>query len=401
MKRAIIVVIDSLGIGAMDDAPHYGDGPWCNTLGNIDRHLGGLRLPHLGRMGLGNLLPLLGVPPEPQPAARCAVLKERSEGKDTTTGHWEMAGLVLEQPFRVYPQGFPESLMRRFAEATGCGGWLANCPASGTAIIDEFDARHRATGYPIIYTSADSVFQIAANVQRIPLETLYHWCETARALLTDAYNVSRVIARPYEATAQGLKRISAARRDYSVSPPAPTLLDQVLAAGGRVVGIGKIEDIFVGAGVSHAVHTGSNREGMELTLAAVQGRLDLPSLARPAVMPVVAPKCELIFTNLVDTDMLYGHRNDVAGYGRALEEIDAWLPELSSAMTREDLLVITADHGCDPTAPGTDHTREKVPLLLHAPGQAGGLLGEKDSFTHVAYQVAQWMELPVNPLWCV
>ncbi len=390
MRRAIIIVIDALGVGALPDAADYGDIPECNTLGNVARASQGLRLPHLGALGLGNITEVQGVPPVAQPLASYGRMMEVSKGKDTTTGHWEIAGLVLDQPFQVYPHGFPAELLDRFVAETDCGGILGNCPASGTEIIERFDPRHVATGFPIVYTSADSVFQVACNTDVVPLETLYGWCQIARGLLTDDYNVSRVIARPYCRTEMGLKRLSGARRDLAVTPPKPTVLNRIADRGGLVLGIGKIVDIFVGSGITHSVHTNGNAEGLQLTLQAIRNQLDLTSL-RESRTTTDESECQLIFTNLVDTDALYGHRNDPVGYGRALEEIDRAIPEMLNHLTDDDLLVITGDHGCDPTVPGTDHTREYVPLLVYQPHQAARSLGTCTSFAWIADTAADWL----------
>ena len=396
MKRVIILVIDSLGVGAMPDAMDYGDSSACNTLSNVASFNRGLNLPNLSRMGLGNITEVSGVPSLQKPVASYGKMLERSEGKDTTTGHWELAGLVLEKPFKVYPRGFPEAFMQAFVRETGCKGFYANCPASGTAIIEEYNEQHKKTGYPIIYTSADSVFQIACNIDVIPLETLYHWCEKARALLGDEYNTSRVIARPYQETAEGLARIAAQRRDYSVEPTSDTLLNLVEQANGKVIAIGKIEDIFVGSGVTHAVHTGSNKEGLELTLSVINREIDLKTI-RVSERAELDDEHELIFINLVDTDMLFGHRNDAEGYGRALEEIDRYIGEMLPSISEDDLLLITADHGCDPTQKGTDHTREIVPIIEYSKNITPTDLGIKSSFTYVARRSAQWLGLTDFP----
>lgn len=396
MKRVFVIVIDALGVGALPDAASFGDLPDCNTLGNVALACGGLHLPNLGALGLGNIIPVAGVVPVNSPMADWGRMMEVSRGKDTTTGHWELAGIVLEKAFTVYPDGFPADLVAEFIVATGCGGVLGNKPASGTAIITELDAEHRRTGHPILYTSADSVFQLAANVGIVPLDRLYTWCEIARKLLNrsaEKHNVSRVIARPYEDSPSGPKRLNSARHDYAVEPPEPTVMDAVLAAGGRTVGIGKIADIFLGKGISHSVRTAGNSEGLSRTREAVAEELDLSS-ARIAGNPdPKTPTCEFVFTNLVDTDALYGHRNDPRGYGDALEEIDRSLPGILAAAQPDDLLIITGDHGCDPTMPGTDHTREHVPLLVYNSRRSGVELGTLGSFTHVAELVADWLEL--------
>lgn len=376
----------------MPDAEDYGDSLACNTLSNVAKFNNGLRLPNLQRMGLGNVTDVEGVPPINQPIASYGRLQEQASGKDTTTGHWEMAGLILDKPFRVYPDGFPEELMQTFVERTGCKGYIGNCPASGTEIIERYNAEHERTAYPIVYTSADSVFQIACNVDVVPVELLYEWCETARALLGDEYNTSRVIARPYEKTPEGLKRISGLRKDYSVLPPRPTLLNKVQEQNGRVIAIGKIEDIFVGSGITHSVHTGSNREGLELTLQAIERQLDLESISFGKGSQKTVQR-ELVFVNLVDTDTLFGHRNDAEGYGKALEEIDGFIGEIVSRLDDADMLIITADHGCDPTQPGTDHTREMVPFLGYSKAEKPTFLGTKKSFDYVAMTAGSWLEL--------
>ncbi len=363
MKRAIIIVIDSMGIGAMDDCAEFNDTEKCNTLKNVCEFNNGLHLPNLEKLGLGNIQNFKGVNPTENPLAKYGTLIEKSKGKDTTTGHWEIAGLVSEKPFATFPQGFPDELIAKFVQETNCGAILANIPASGTAIIEKLNDEHQKTKFPIIYTSADSVFQIAVDTDLIPLETLYDWCEKARRILDEGnYNVSRVIARPYKVIDGKPTRISKDRRDYSMVP-ARTLLNEIKDKGGRVIGIGKIEDIFSKSGITHAVHTGSNKEGLELTLKAVKNELDLEKIAYDDYQGGF--DFDLIFTNLVDTDMLYGHRNDAKGYGTAIEEIDRYLSEIIPAMQADDILIITADHGCDPTVEGTDHTREKVPVIIY------------------------------------
>lgn len=388
MKRAIIIVIDSCGCGALPDAPDYKDSLACNTLGNVARETGGLFLPEMQKMGLGNIIHVEGTPPVESPVASYGMMSELSKGKDTTTGHWEIAGLVLDEPFRTYPEGFPEEVTRAFIEKTGCGDILANIPASGTDIINKLGEKHQQTKYPIIYTSADSVFQIACHVDTIPLEQLYDWCKKARELLIGNHNVSRVIARPFTGEPGNYKRLSADRRDFSVAPIRSTLLDRVKDEGGHTIAIGKIEDIYVKSGVTHAVHTGSNKEGLELTLKAIQNELDLEAIA---YHHVDTPAFELIFTNLVDTDMLFGHRNDPQGYANALKEIDSYMPDILKAMTDDDLLLITADHGCDPTVEGTDHTREYVPVIVYHHNMEAKNLGVRKTFADVGGTAAAWM----------
>ncbi len=397
MKRVIIIVIDSLGVGAMKDAPKFGDRLSCNTLGNVAKFNGGLQLPNLSKLGLGNIIDVMGVPKEDAPLATYGKMLEVSHGKDTTTGHWELAGLILDTAFKTYPNGFPNELMDLFVKETKCGGYFGNKPASGTAIIEEYHTLHNQTRYPIIYTSADSVFQIAANIDVVPLEVLYSWCEIARTLLNQGYHCSRVIARPYQETPEGLKRIGEKRKDYSVLPPTGSILDKIKSNNGQVLGIGKIKDIFLGQGITHSIKTGSNKEGLESTIAALSRSLDIDNYA--VCSENITPDKELIFTNLVDTDMLFGHRNDPKGYGSALEEIDNYLEKIIPLIKEDDLLIITADHGCDPTEPGTDHSREMVPLLMYNPAIESTNLGTKSSFTYVANKVANWLDVPTNPSW--
>ncbi len=388
--RAIIMVIDSMGIGAMPDCRDFGDIPECNTLKHVCEFNKGLNVPNLEKLGLGLLGDFEGIKKVSNPEATVATLVEKSKGKDTTTGHWEIAGLVSEKPFATYPDGFPDELIDKFIKETNCGGILANRPASGTAIIAELNDEHHATKFPIVYTSADSVFQIAVDTDLIPLETLYKWCETARKLLDEGdYNTARVIARPYKIIDGQPKRISQDRRDFSMAPKQ-TLLNRIKDGGGKVIGIGKIEDIFAKSGITHAIHTGSNNEGLELTLKAVQGKLPLEDIAY--VKDKEYNNQEIIFTNLVDTDMLYGHRNDPKGYGMAIEEIDTYLKPIMDSMKDSDLLIITADHGCDPTVAGTDHTREKVPFLMYSKTlPSNDNLGEIEGFDTIASFIRDWI----------
>jgi phosphopentomutase len=398
MKKAVIIVIDSLGIGAMADAHDYGDSHLCNTLANLAKAKENIKLPNLQRLGIGNLTVVENVHPNSKPMASYGVLNELSKGKDSTIGHWELAGLVSKKGFNTYPEGFPKEMMTRFLEATGCTGYYGNKPASGTDIIEEYNLEHKKTGHPIIYTSGDSVFQIAVNTAIVNLETLYSWCEIARQLLNEGYNCSRVIARPYIETDEGLERENSARRDYSVPPPTGSLLDKVIDAGGRVTAVGKIEDLFVGKGITHSIHTGENSIGLATTISLLESNVDYGAFE---LMPIESPKIELIFVNLVDTDMIYGHRRDPIGYALALEEIDRELGKIIPLISTEDLLIITADHGCDPTASGTDHTREKVPFLMYNPELNAIDIGEKASFTYVATMVANWLGVEKNISWVI
>ena len=376
MKRAAIIVIDSMGIGAIEDAAQYGDDLSCNTLCNLAKATGGLNVPNLEKLGLGNIKDIEGVKKTDTPLAKYGIMKMKSKGKDTTTGHWEIAGLVLEHPFKTYRE-FPDEIINEFIKQTGCKGILGNIPASGTKIIEQLHEEHEKTKFPIIYTSADSVFQIAVDIDIIPLETLYDWCKIARKILDDGkWGISRVIARPYQIIDGKPTRIGKFRHDYSVPPPEPTLLNNVVGCGKKVLSIGKIKDIFVNSGISEAIPTGSNKEGLEATLKSIKEK-----------------KWDLIFTNLVDTDMLYGHRRDAQGYKGAIEQIDLYLGEILPSLDEDDLLIITADHGCDPTFRGTDHTREMVPVLVYNKNLKGENIGTLPSFTYVSDIVKNWLEI--------
>ena len=390
-KRAIIIVIDSMGIGALPDCAEFGDIPECNTLKNVCAFNKGLDVPVLEALGLGNIQDFDGIEKTSTPLGQYGTLQEKSKGKDTTTGHWEIAGLVSEKPFATFPNGFPQDLLDKFIAETNCGGILANCPASGTAIIEKLNEEHHKTKYPIVYTSADSVFQIALDTDVIPLETLYEWCEIARKLLDEGnYNVARVIARPYKVIDGKPTRISKGRRDYSMAPPKKTVLDKVKDSGAKVIGIGKIEDIFSKAGITHAIHTGSNKEGLELTIKALKNELPLEEM-KYAGIDIIDESREIIFTNLVDTDMLFGHRNDAIGYGKAIEEIDSYLEDILPLIDENDLLMITADHGCDPTVEGTDHTREDVPVLYYSKNIEPKDLGLTLGFDSIARRIDEWL----------
>ena len=376
MKRAIIVVIDSMGIGAMPDSLEFGDDSTVNTLCNLAEKNGGIDLPNFEKMGLGNIKDIKGVSKTDNPTAKYGIMMAKSKGKDTTTGHWEIAGLVLDNPFKTYIN-FPNELIEEFIQKTNCGGILGNCPASGTKIIEELNDEHHKTKFPIVYTSADSVFQVAVDIDLIPVGTLYKWCEIAREILNNGYGVSRVIARPYRIIDNKPARIGSMRHDYSVEPPSDTLLDKIQKSGRNVLAIGKIKDIFCGKGVTEHIKTGGNTEGLIATLNSIKEKKD----------------ASLIFTNLVDTDMLYGHRRDYVGYKNAIEEIDSYLPKFINEMTDDDLLIITADHGCDPTYKGSDHTREMVPLIIYGKKLEGGPIGTKESFTYVSDVVKNWLNI--------
>jgi phosphopentomutase len=368
-RRVIWIVLDSVGIGEMPDAAAYGDAG-SDTLGNLARARP-LQLPNLCALGIGNIKPLAGLPATEQPRAaygRCALA---SPGKDTTTGHWEMAGIVLTRPFPLYPGGFPSELLRAFENRIG-RSTLGNRAASGTEIIKELGEEHLRTGSPIVYTSADSVFQIAAHEDVIPVWELYKICETARALLLGEHEVGRVIARPFTGSPGAFTR-TANRKDYAVPPPRGMLLDELDGRGVMVYGIGKILDIFVGRGVRAYKKTGNNAEGMAETARALSDVAE-----------------GLVYTNLVDFDQNYGHRNDVEGYAAALEEFDAWLPSLDAKLAEDDLVMLCADHGCDPTTPSTDHSREYVPLLAYSRRRPNGFpLGTRSSLADLGQTVAE------------
>ncbi|MFP4498179.1 MAG: phosphopentomutase, partial [Vulcanimicrobiota bacterium] len=343
-----------------------------DTLGNISRVRGGLKLPVMGSLGLGNLHKIEGVPPSGNPRGLFGKMMEASRGKDTTTGHWEIAGLKKESAFPTYPDGFPSEIMNKFEEEIGTKT-LGNYPASGTVIIEELGEKHMKTGYPIVYTSADSVFQIAAHEEIIPVKRLYEICEIARKMLTGRHAVGRVIARPFIGEPGNFTR-TRNRHDFSVSPPEKTLLDYLKDKGMEVKGVGKIKDIFNGCGVTESHHMEDNLDGLKVTKELIE-----------------KDSRGLIFTNLVDFDMLYGHRNNVEGYARALEEADGYLEQVLDAMKPTDVLFITADHGCDPTIEtSTDHSREHVPLLVYSPSIEGGAsLGIRKSFSDIAKTIAQ------------
>jgi phosphopentomutase len=353
----------------MPDAAAYGDPAGADTLGNVARTRG-LKLPNLARLGLGNIKPLAGIGPADAPAGaygRCALA---SPGKDTTTGHWEMVGIHLDQPFPLYPNGFPPEVMQEFERRVGRSS-LGNKAASGTEIIAELGEEHMRTGSPIVYTSADSVFQVAAHEEVIPLWELYKICETARDILRGPYEVGRVIARPFTGKPGAFTR-TANRHDYAVPPPKNMLLDQLDDRGVFVYSVGKIFDVFLGRGIRDQAKTKNNADGMAKTLEAME-EVD----------------AGMIFVNLVDFDQQYGHRNDVEGYGTALEQFDAWTPGFEAALREEDLAIFTADHGCDPCSPGTDHTREYVPLLASGPRVKRGVdLGVRASLSDIGQTVA-------------
>ena len=371
-KRAILIILDSVGIGALPDAAEFGD-KGANTLGNIYRARGGINLPNLYALGLANIDGALMGKGVAAPAGAFGKAAEITKAKDTTCGHWEISGLLMDKPFQVFPNGFPEKLMREFEEKIG-RKTLCNFPASGTAIINEYGDEHMRTGYPIVYTSADSVFQVAAHEDVIPLEELYKICETARELLYGDYFVGRVIARPFIGS-NGKYTLTENRRDYAVEPTGDTILDALTREGKKTIAIGKIEDIFAHRGITVADHTKNNHDGIEATIKYIsEGEGDF------------------IFTNLVDFDMLYGHRNDVEGYAKALEYFDEQLTRIIEEMKDGDILIISADHGCDPTYPGTDHTREYIPVLACGDSiEPGTNLGVLDSFADIGASIYEYL----------
>jgi phosphopentomutase len=374
--KVVLIVCDSLGVGEAPDAGDYGD-EGADTVGHAAAAVGGLELPTLRSWGFGRLTKIAGVDPVDPAAAVVGRMAERSAGKDTTTGHWEMMGVVLDHPFPTYPDGFPPEVVDAFADAIG-RGVLGNKPASGTEIIKELGAEHLETGKPIVYTSADSVFQIATHKRVVPLEQLYAWCGQARALLTGEHAVGRVIARPFDGEPGAFTRTKE-RRDYALPPAGPTVLEGLERAGARTVGVGKIEDIFSRRGLTASDHTGDNETSVDATVRFLDQ----------------AEQPTLVFTNLVDFDMVYGHRRDAEGYARCLERLDARLPEVTAALGDDDWLFITADHGCDPTAPGTDHTREFTPLVAFSPGGTSGRhLPDRATFADLGATIAELFAVP-------
>jgi phosphopentomutase len=368
--RAFLIVLDGVGIGALPDAADYGDAG-SNTLLHVAEAVGGLRLPTLEQLGLGRIETLPGVRPIADPRGAYGRLAERSRGKDSTTGHWELAGLVSETPFPTYPNGFPIELLDAFARRVG-RGWIGNVAASGTEIIARLGEQHQRSGDFIVYTSADSVFQIAAHEQTVPIDELYAACREARRLLSGPHAVGRVIARPFEGRPGDYRRTTR-RRDFSLEPSAPTLLDRMVGKGLRVVTVGKVDDLFAGRGVSDAVHTSGNAEGLDV----------LADLVR-------RPGEGLVFANLIDFDTLYGHRNDAPGFAKALEELDEHLPALLGRLRSDEMCLITADHGNDPTDPSTDHSREYVPLLASGPRvRSGADVGTRETFADVAATLSE------------
>jgi phosphopentomutase len=375
LKRAAIIVLDGVGIGPAPDSAAYGDAG-SHTLGNVARAVGGLTLPNLERLGLGLCRPVTGLSATMRPSAAYGVALPRSHGKDSTTGHWELCGVLLARPFRTYPQGFPRVLLDEFARRSG-RGWLGNKAASGTAILAELGEEHQRSGKWIVYTSADSVFQLAAHEATVPLEELYRACALARQMLGDEYAVSRVIARPFRGSPGAYER-TPQRRDFSLAPVGPTLLDRLAAAGVPRVGIGKVDDLFAGRNIT-SEHAPTNGAAYRL----IERALD-------------ETETGFIFVNVIEFDQTWGHRNDVAGFHEGLRELDAWIPRLEARTQGDDLIILTADHGNDPTTPSTDHSREAVPVLAFGPTIRPQALGERSTFADVGATVAAYFA--VEPL---
>ena len=376
INRVILIVLDSVGIGELPDAAEYND-TGSNTLGNIARLHLGFSIPNLVAMGLGNIDPQNEIPSAQNPTAFYGKANEQSAGKDTTTGHWEISGLILEKPFPTFPNGFPESFIKEFEKKIG-HQTIGNKTASGTIIINELGVEHVKTHKPIVYTSADSVFQIAMHEDIFPIEEQYKICEIAREMLSGEMEVGRVIARPFVGF-NGTYTRTSRRKDFAVLPP-DNILDAVKGGNKEVYAIGKIVDIFAGKGISKYVKTANNQEGIDQTIAAIKKKTT-----------------GLIFTNLVDFDMHFGHRRDIPGYANALMEFDARLPEITEVLRPDDLLILTADHGNDPSAPGTDHTREYIPILnFRLNNSKGKNIGVRNSFADIAATIAEALEVPLN-----
>lgn len=375
MKRAILVVLDSVGVGELQDAKSYGD-EGSHTLDHVYKACNGLEIKELEKLGLGNIEGVNELKKCSKPVGAYGRCKEASKGKDTVTGHWEIAGVILEKPLNTYPEGFSEEIIEEFKKRANVKGILGNVVASGTQIIEELGEEHVKTGYPIIYTSADSVFQIAAHEDVISVEKLYEMCQVARDMLVDKWAVGRVIARPFIGESPNFKRTSN-RRDYSLDPFNKTMLEYLKENNLEVAAVGKIEDIYNRKGITSAVHTKNNMDGVDKTLEYMD-----------------TVKEGLIFTNLVDFDMLYGHRNDPKGYGKALEDFDNRLQEIYSKMTDEDIFIITADHGCDPTTSSTDHSREHIPVLVYGKNVKPGVnIGTRERFSDIGKTILDFFNV--------
>ena len=378
INRVILFVLDSVGIGGLPDAEQFGDFN-VNTLGNIAKSTDDFKIPNLKKMGIGNIEGVDAIEADPAPIGAFGRSLEASNGKDTTTGHWEIAGLYIEHPFKTYPDGFPDHIIKAFEEQTG-RKVIFNKPASGTVVLDEYGEEHMKTGNPIVYTSADSVFQIAAHEEIIPLEELYNMCQIARDMLRGEDQVARVIARPFVGTPGNFQRTSN-RRDYSLKPFDKTVLDFAKEAGLEVKAVGKIVDIYDGEGITEDVHTKDNMDGVDQTIRFMKEDFK-----------------GILFTNLVDFDAKFGHRRDVDGYRQALEEVDARFPEMMSIMKEDDLLIVLADHGNDPAYKGSDHTREYIPILIYGDQVKKGVdIGTRKTFADIAATISDILEIPATP----
>lgn len=377
MGNCYLIVIDGLGVGAQDDAAEYGDENE-NTLGHLCEATG-CKLPNLQKLGLGNIIPLPSVPENSKPLCAYGKMQEQSAGKDSTTGHWELAGITLDTPFPTYPDGFPEEVIRAFCGGTGVEEVLVNKPYSGTEVIADYGEKHLQTGYPIVYTSADSVFQVAAHVDVTPMDELYEWCEFARTnVCTGEHGVGRVIARPFKGQPGHFERISEKRHDFSIDPPEHNLLTGLQQNGIKTYSIGKVADLFSEAFFTQYRRTKHNAEGIAQLLSLMSAVRD-----------------SFVFVNLIDTDQKYGHRLDPAGYAACLQEFDRAIPALMSKLREDDLLIITGDHGNDPTSDSTDHSREFVPLLLFPASSGTGInLGTRQTFSDVACTVSDFFGIP-------
>lgn len=380
INRIIWIVLDSVGIGELPDADRFHD-QGSDTLGNTAKAVGGLKIPYMTQLGLGNIEGAHNLNPCSDPIGSYGKLGEISNGKDSTIGHWEMAGIYSPNPFPVYPNGFPDDVIQKFIDQTGVPGILANCPASGTEIIKQYGMEHQKTGKPIVYTSGDSVFQIAAHEDVIPLDRLYEICRIARSILQGKHAVARVIARPFVGDNANYTRTSN-RRDFSLAPNENNILCHLKDAGLDVIGVGKIEDLFAGVGLTNVKHSKNNQDGIDITIDYMKQK-----------------NKGLIYTNLVEFDSAWGHRNDYLNYAKGLEEFDERLPEIFQTMNEDDMLIITADHGCDPTTPSTDHSREYVPLLLYGKHIKSGVnLGIGKTFANIAQTIADFFHVEQVPI---
>jgi len=379
IHRVFLIILDGVGVGALPDAAQYHD-EGSNTLSNTAEKVHGLHLPNLQKLGLGNIIPIEGVPDEKKPIGNFGKAIEISAGKDSTTGHWEIMGLINEQPFPTYPpaDGFPKEIIDTFIEKTGCKGVLGNTAASGTEIINELGEEHLKTHFPIVYTSADSVFQIATHEKIYPLAKLYKMCKIARnEILVGKHRVGRVIARPFVGDKNGEFKRTGARKDFSVNPPSQTIMDLLKNQGIPVIGVGKIEDLFNFQGITESIHTPHNPEAMDMILSYCE-KADRG----------------LIFANLPDFDTLWGHRNNYKAFAGGLEEFDRWLPELIEKVTENDIIIITADHGCDPTTKSTDHSREYIPILVYGKGIKSGVdIGVRKTFADIGATIADIFQI--------